>query len=231
MDWTQISLRLNMDSEIHLFSQFGHLSDTTMQPQIPEIPLNFGGRKKRLPLQGGWGSFSKANKSNNSRCEVFGYSGYMNHMIIILYSILGQGPRFNKNKQMLAILAPFGSLTQMNSMYNSLQALPISVSEGSVAATEASCGGWSFSSKNFNSAFLMSTYQPRAGRPKGGGVVPQPSEISLTIPMNIRWLAVHIGLIKEVTSPIAPPTNGKHLPVCIHCLYINWINTWRTYKT
>ena len=65
----------------------------------------------------------------------------MNHMIIILYSILGQGPRFNKNKQMLAILAPFGSLTQMNSMYNSLQALPISVSEGSVAATEASGGG------------------------------------------------------------------------------------------
>lgn len=48
-----------------------------------------------------------------------------------------------------------------NSMYNSLQAWLISASDGlDPADVVASRGGFSFSSRNFNSARLMSTYQP-----------------------------------------------------------------------
>ena len=48
-----------------------------------------------------------------------------------------------------------------NSMYNSLQACEISASDGfDPADVVASRGGFSFSSRNFNSARLMSTYQP-----------------------------------------------------------------------
>jgi hypothetical protein len=42
-----------MDSEIHLFSQFGHLSDTNPSSHKSQISRFFGGRKKRLPLQVG----------------------------------------------------------------------------------------------------------------------------------------------------------------------------------